>query len=188
MSQTESPDSQPSKPEYLTVNPDGIPQDLRVQDVWLAWKAEWRNGEWSKIPKHGEGGYNVDATDRGNGVGFNTAYETYKNRKFDGVGIILDADDLLVGFDWDDCRDPENPNESVPDLVVAAIEQLDSYTEVSPSKTGFRTLAHGVKPDGRKRNDLPCDPVVGAERPHLEVYDGSGGRYLTITGHCLEEL
>jgi putative DNA primase/helicase len=29
---------------------------------------------------------------------------------------------------------------------------------------------------------------VNDEPPHIEVYDGTGGRYLTVTGHCVEEL
>ena len=183
-------DTPPSKPDALPVTPDGVPTDLQQEDMWLVWEYEWKpdRGEWSKVPKDGSGGgYRINATDRSNGVDFDSAYETYANGSPDGVGIILDENDLLVGFDWDDCRDPEKPHGSVPDAVRESIAELDSYTEVSPSETGYRTLAYGMRPGDDTRADLPCDPVAGGETPHLEVYDGSGGRYLTITGQCVDD-
>jgi len=90
----------------------------------------------------------------------------------------------LVGFDVDDCRDPERPHLSVPSIVLELLETLDTYVEVSPSGTGYRAFALGAKPDGKTREDLPCDPVL-EDTPHLEMYDGSGGRYLTVTGQHL---
>jgi putative DNA primase/helicase len=174
----------PPRPDAVTVDPDGVPETLRELDLWLVWRYEWKDDrdEWAKIPKDGAGGgYRIDATAPDNGVAFDTAVKTYQTGDCDGLGIITDPDEHIVGWDWDDVRDPDQPHESVPNLVTEMIDTLDSYIEVSPSETGYRGFVIGAKPDGPNRADLPCDPVLD-ETPHLEVYDGSGGRYLTVTG------
>ena len=178
----------PQRPEALDVDPGCVPDELADRDHWLVWKYEFKpdRGEWSKVPKDGDGnGYNINATDPENGVPFDTAVKTYRNGEYDGLGFITDADGLLVGFDWDDCRDPEQPHGSVPDVVSDAIDELDTYTELSPSGTGYRQFALGTRPDGKTRADLPCKPVLD-ETPHLEIYDGTGGRYLTVTGQHVD--
>jgi len=180
-------DDRPDRPEPLNVDPSGVPEYLRERPLWLVWKYEWKadREEWSKVPKDGAGGgYNINATDPANGVAFETAAETYQAGDYDGLGIITDADSLLVGFDVDDCRDPDRPHASVPDVVSELVDTLDTYVEVSPSGTGYRAFALGAKPEGPNREDLPCDPVL-EDTPHLEVYDGTGGRYLTVTGQHL---
>jgi putative DNA primase/helicase len=181
-------DERPPRPDAVTVNPDGIPEEPRSRDLWLVWRYEWQDDreEWAKIPKNGKGGgYRIDATDPDNGVAFNTAVETYQTGDCDGLGIITDPDDMLVGWDWDDVRDPDRPYESVPNLVTEMIDTLDSYIEVSPSESGYRGFAFGTKPDGPNRADLPCEPTLD-DTPHVEVYDGSGGRYLTVTGQRVQ--
>src|SRR5262245_40139239 len=59
---------------------------------------------------------------------------------------------------------------------------MDTYTEVSPSATGLRIVAAGRKPDRERSKNGP-----------VEIYDGltkkgkPGGRYLTFTGHVLDD-
>ena len=53
------------------------------------------------------------------------------------------------------------------------IERLDSYTEISPSGTGFHVLIEGELPDGRNR------------RGSIELYDTA--RFFTVTSDFLEE-
>ncbi|AGB39794.1 phage NrS-1 polymerase family protein [Natronococcus occultus] len=178
----------PDRPDALEVNSDGVAGELKARNQWLVWGYEWKEDreEWSKVPKDGSGGgYRIDATDPENGVTFDVAVETYESGNYDGLGYITDGDSLIVGFDWDDCRDPEQPHGSVPDIVGEAIADLDTYTEVSPSGTGYRQFAFGTRPDGGSRKDLPCDPVL-EDTPHLEMYDGTGGRYLTVTGQHVD--
>ena len=176
------------RPEPLEFQPDGVADELVERDQWLVWQYDWlvEREEWSKVPKNGSGGdYRIDATDPENGVAFDVAVETYESGDYDGLGFITDADGLLVGFDWDDCRDPDQPHGSVPDAVHDAIDELETYTELSPSGTGYRQFAFGTRPDGGTRADLPCDPVLD-DVPHVEIYDGTGGRYLTVTGQHVE--
>jgi len=181
-------DERPPRPDAVTVDPDGIPEEPRSRDLWLVWRYEWQDDreEWAKIPKDGKGGgYRIDATDPDNGVAFDTAVETYQTGDCDGLGIITDPDDMLVGWDWDDVRDPDQPHDSIPNLVTEMIDTLDSYIEVSPSEGGYRGFAFGAKPDGPNRADLPCEPILD-DPPHVEVYNGSGGRYLTVTGQHVQ--
>ncbi|POG54425.1 hypothetical protein AUR65_015800 [Haloferax marisrubri] len=79
---------------------------------------------------------------------------------------MFTEDDPIVGVDLDDCRDPETGD--VDDDAQDIIDRLDSYTEVSPSGTGYHVLIKGELPDGRNR------------RGHIELYDTA--RFFTVTG------
>jgi len=70
---------------------------------------------------------------------------------------VFADDDPIVGVDLDDCRDPETGD--VDDAALDIIGRLDSYTEVSPSGTGYHVLITGELPDGRNR------------RGSVELYD-----------------
>ena len=45
-----------TKPNYLTVNPANIPEDLKRFSQWVCWKAQWvkgtngKPGRWAKVP------------------------------------------------------------------------------------------------------------------------------------------
>ncbi|KTG30225.1 phage NrS-1 polymerase family protein, partial [Haloferax profundi] len=56
----------------------------------------------------------------------------------------------------------------VDDDAQDIIDRLDSYTEVSPSGTGYHVLIKGELPNGRNR------------RGHIELYDTA--RFFTVTG------
>ena len=74
-----------------------------------------------------------------------------------------------MGSDLDRCRDPETG--TIEPWAQEIIDEIRSYTEISPSGTGIRILAQGSKPTGRCR------------KGSVEIYDH--GRYLTVTGdHC----
>uniref|UniRef100_UPI00373FCC24 phage NrS-1 polymerase family protein n=1 Tax=Halostagnicola larsenii TaxID=353800 RepID=UPI00373FCC24 len=100
-----------------------------------------------------------------------TALEYADSREADGIGFVFTDDDPIVGVDLDDCRDPETGD--VDDRARDIIERLDSYTEISPSGTGFHVLIEGKLPDGRNR------------RGSIELYDTA--RFFTVTGDSLEE-
>nr|WP_233265125.1 hypothetical protein [Halomarina oriensis] len=77
----------------------------------------------------------------------------------------------MVGVDLDDCRDSDTGELS--ENARAIVEQLDSYTEVSPSGTGVHVIVHGALPEGRNRHG------------DVELYETA--RYFTVTGGCLGE-
>jgi len=84
--------------------------------------------------------------------------------------VFFTDDDPIVGVDLDDCRDPETGD--VDDAAQDIIARLDSYTEVSPSGTGYHVLITGELPDGRNR------------RGSIELYDTA--RFFTVTGNHVE--
>lgn len=76
----------------------------------------------------------------------------------------------IVGIDLDDCRDPATGE--ITDEAKLIVDQLRSYTEISPSGQGLRIFVYAKLPDGRRRKG----PV--------EMYDSE--RFLTVTGHMLD--
>jgi putative DNA primase/helicase len=66
------------------------------------------------------------------------------NPGYDGIGIVLTADDPFTVVDLDNAIDPETG-----ELKPAArqiVERLNSYTEISPSKTGVHVIIEGKPP------------------------------------------
>ncbi|ELZ68542.1 hypothetical protein C457_11076 [Haloferax prahovense DSM 18310] len=84
---------------------------------------------------------------------------------------MFTAEDPIVGIDLDDCRDPDTGD--VDDDAQDIIDRLDSYTEISPSGTGYHVLINGDLPEGRNR------------RGHIELYDTA--RFFTVTGNRVDD-
>ncbi|WP_226007449.1 hypothetical protein [Natrinema salinisoli] len=145
-----------------------VPEMLRTRDQWICWKETKRNGETTKVPIDPQTAGFASTTDEGTWSDFEGALEYVESGStpVDGVGFVFTTSDPLVGVDLDDCRDPDTgrPTEQAKTIVG----QLDSYTEVSPSGTGYHVLVRGELPEGRNR----CG--------HVEMYDHA--RYFTVTG------
>jgi len=152
--------------EPIVDEPEAIPETLRERDQWVCWREEERDGKPTKIPvTPGAGGF-ASATESETWASFETALDYTETEHADGVGFVFTDDDPIVGVDLDDCRDPETGD--VDDAALDIIERLDSYTEVSPSGTGYHVLITGELPDGRNR------------RGSVELYDTA--RFFTVTG------
>lgn len=93
------------------------------------------------------------------------AYVTEKEA-VNGLGFVFSEDDPFVGVDLDHARDPETAEPT--DWADSVIEHLASYTEVSPSSTGYHVLIEGELPPGRNR------------RGSVELYETA--RFFTVTG------
>jgi putative DNA primase/helicase len=146
--------------------PEQIPETLRERDQWVCWREEERDGKPTKIPvTPGAGGF-ASATESETWASFETALDYTETEHADGIGFVFTDDDPIVGVDLDDCRDPETND--VDDAALDIIARLDSYTEVSPSGTGYHVLITGTLPDGRNR------------RGSVELYDTA--RFFTVTG------
>ncbi|QFU84487.1 phage NrS-1 polymerase family protein [Natronorubrum aibiense] len=148
-----------------------LPADLRNRDQWVCWKEELRDGKPTKIPVTPGSGAFASSTDPETWASFETALEYADTGNADGIGFVFTDDDPIVGVDLDDCRDPESGD--VDDTALDIIERLDSYTETSPSGTGFHVLIKGELPDGRNR------------RGSIELYDTA--RFFTVTCDRLED-
>ncbi|WP_363463453.1 hypothetical protein [Halogeometricum borinquense] len=146
--------------------PEQIPETLLERDQWVCWREEERDGKPTKIPvTPGAGGF-ASATESETWASFETALDYTETEHADGIGFVFTDDDPIVGVDLDDCRDPET--DDVDDAALDIIERLDSYTEISPSGTGYHVLITGTLPDGRNR------------RGSIELYDTA--RFFTVTG------
>jgi hypothetical protein len=167
----------PNRPCALPVQFDHIPLELANRPRWVVWRYEFRKGKWTKPPFTPDG-RNASSTDKTTWSSFATVRVAYEAGGWDGVGFIHLPEDNLTGGDADKCRDPQTG--ALTGADAAALLELNTYTEVSPSATGIRAYAFGRKP-GRK-----------AKKGRFELYDGitaadsPGGRYLTLTGHRLE--
>jgi len=156
--------------EPMIDEPEAIPETLRERDQWVCWREENRDGKPTKIPvTPGAGGF-ASATESETWASFEAALEYTETAHADGIGFVFTDDDPIVGVDLDDCRDPET--DDVDDTALDIIARLDSYTEVSPSGTGYHVLVTGTLPDRRNR------------RGSVELYDTA--RFFTVTGDHVE--
>lgn len=76
----------------------------------------------------------------------------------------------VVGVDLDECRNDETG--MVEPWALETIRELNSYTELSPSRTGFHIFARGEL------------PKAGNRKGRMEIY--STGRFFTVTGWHVE--
>ncbi|WP_197052511.1 phage NrS-1 polymerase family protein [Halobellus rufus] len=156
--------------EPMIDEPEAIPETLRERDQWVCWREEERDGKPTKIPVTPGAGRFASATESETWASFEAALDYSETEHADGVGFVFTDDDPIVGIDLDDCRDPETGD--VDDDAQDIIARLDSYTEVSPSGTGYHVLITGTLPDGRNR------------RGSVELYDTA--RFFTVTGDHVE--
>lgn len=144
-----------------------IPTVLRREAQWVCWRTEDRGGEVTKVPIDAQTGVYASVAEPATWTDFATA-QAYARETggIEGVGFVFTADDPVAGVDLDDCRDPETG--AVEEWAIDVLRRLDSYTEWSPSRTGFHVIVQGAVPDGGRRAG------------DLELYDRD--RYFTVTG------
>jgi hypothetical protein len=158
-----------SEPSALPVQFENIQTELKAISHWVLWRYEERSGKWTKPPYQPNGSY-ASSTDRGTWSSYEVVKKAYKNGGFDGVGFVLTDGLGIVRVDLDHCVDE---NGTIIDNLLI-VDAIKSYTEISPSGTGVRIFAKG---------DIPTE---GKKREENEIY--KSGRYLTITGHNLNNL
>lgn len=163
----------PPRPEPLDVQQDGIPPELKRRETWICWRYEFKEdrGEWTKVPADPNTGSHASSTDPDTWAAFDQALTHHESEaNTDGLGFVFAPEDDIVGIDLDHCRDPDTER---PDgWVVDVVKRLDSFTEVSPSGTGYHIFGMGEVPDG------------GNRKGDIEMYDS--GRFFTVTGHRVD--
>ncbi|MDS0476801.1 hypothetical protein [Natrinema sp. 1APR25-10V2] len=144
-----------------------IPAVLKAEAQWVCWRTEDRDGEATKVPIDAQTGVYASVAEPATWADFATAREYA--REVDGIagiGFVFTAADPYAGVDLDACRDLATGE--VEDWAIDVLRRLDSYTERSPSGTGFHVLVQGAVPAG------------GHRAGQLELYDRN--RYFTVTG------
>ena len=164
-----------------SLNPDIIPAELKERAQWVCWRwtevIDQKTGEvkWTKPPFQTNGRHAsstrsetwVTFDEALAGVDWSTSWK--KALPLSGIGFVVTAADPYVGVDLDHCVDLETGQ--LEPWAREIIDQLDSYTEISPSNTGVRCFLKGNL------------PPVGRKRGKFEIYDR--GRYLTVTANHL---
>lgn len=145
---------------------ESLPDALIDREQWVCWRTQQRENKQTKVPIVPGTTQFASTTDPDTWRDFQTAREAVTSTPVDGLGFVFTVDDPIIGVDLDDCRDPDAGEPAA--WASQIITQLDSYTEVSPSGTGYHILITGTLPEGRNRSD------------GLEVYDRS--RFFTVTG------
>ncbi|QKY20745.1 hypothetical protein B4589_010270 [Halolamina sp. CBA1230] len=147
-----------------------VPSTLAERDQWICWREEDREGQDkpTKVPVDPATGSYASATDPDSWTTFEQAREAEDGARVEsnGLGFVFTPEDTLVGVDLDDARDPET--EEAEPWAEDIINRLDSFTEVSPSGTGYHVYIHGILPEG------------GNRKGGVEIYDRS--RFFTVTG------
>ena len=159
-------------PRIVTHHFDNIPNDLTTKNRWLAYCLEPKPnkpGEFTKPPRSVHTGKYCDHTVPASWATFPQGVSYYQQHaEIDGVGFMLTGDDDISGVDFDDCIDDDG---NVAAWAQAHVDELDSYTEISPSGRGLRIFTRGNLPPGKRRSG------------NVEMYDCD--RYLTVTGNHL---
>jgi len=159
------------------VNVENIPDELKDRPQWVNWKEEIRDGEPTKVPYNPHNGYKASCSDPSTWGTINHAVNGIEGNNTDGIGFQFSKNGPYAGVDLDDVVDESG---DVHEEAKGIIEELDSYTEYSPSGTGFHII---VKIDGKEtihtRSQLnSCDGEI-------EIYEKS--RYFTFTGNVYED-
>ena len=140
--------------------------DLRQ---WLCWRLEERDGKPTKVPYDPSTGEKAESTNSKTWTSYEKAVSLCHKHGYDGIGFVFTPEDDLCGVDLDKCLDPQTGE--IEDWAQQIIEELNSYTEISPSGRGVHILVRGELPAGRNR------------KGRFEAYDR--GRYFTVTGKHL---
>jgi hypothetical protein len=94
-----------------------------------------------------------------------------ESSRVDGIGFVFSDEDQILGIDLDHCIDSDG---QIDQWARVIIDEVDSYTEISPSGTGVHIIAKGTLPeDGKNR------------RGDVEIYDSD--RYFTVTGNHIKD-
>lgn len=156
-----------------TVDRASIPAELTAREQWVVWRWEKRKGKWNK-PPYQPSGRPAKSNDATTWVSFETAIEAFESGDFNGVGFVLTADDPYAMADLDHCLD--SASRSVKAWAAEIVDQLSSYTEITPSGEGLRVIVKALLPPGGHKRAMQGGGGV-------ELYDQL--RYMTMSGNHL---
>ncbi|GGC53861.1 hypothetical protein [Haloferax sulfurifontis] len=142
-----------------------LPDDLIERANWVGWRTRTCDGEERPVPCDATGDP-ASVTDASARTTFEEALARVRGGPADGVGYVFTDDDPFVSIELDNCRDTETG--ATEAWAQTLVDRLDSYTEVSPSGTGYRVIVRGTLPPGRTRADA------------LEL--SAGARFCPVTG------
>jgi len=145
-----------------------VPESLKEAPHWMCWK----NEEGRKVPKLAStrGVFYGSSTDTSRHRTFEEAIAALRTGNFDGPARAIMEDEEYVGVDLDHCIED---GEILP-WAQEIINDLDTYTEISPSGTGVKMWL--------RAKDLKRSYEKKAEK-EIEIYPH--GRFFTVTGQSI---
>lgn len=156
---------------------DNIPAILKKRSQWVVWKQVQVPGRMkpTKVPFSARTGAEASSTDADTWSSFEHALAYYRSHPdVAGIGFVFSERDPYCGIDLDECiRDGQISPEA-----QALINDLASYSEISPSGTGVKIIIVGTKPEEAK---CQSRQIKGMSR--IEIYDHA--RFFTITGQTV---
>src|SRR6266481_1074584 len=115
-----------------------VPAFLKTAPNWIRWKLETVNGKPTKVPYRVDG-RKAASTRPEDWADYETAVTGAVINSEQGIGFVVDGG--IIGFDFDNCRDPKTGE--VKPWALDIINALDAYTEITPSQTGLRVWVQG---------------------------------------------
>jgi hypothetical protein len=159
-----------------------IPSELTKIPHWVGWRyvPQPEPKKPKKVPINPRTGSAASSKDPSTWSAFNAAVRHWIDiGDVDGIGFMLgveESTESIVGIDLDYCRDPET--KEVEPRFAEIIEQMRTYTEVSPSGCGFRLFARGRLPAGNR--------VFNIGTCRIELFDSR--HFLTVTGRRIPNM
>jgi putative DNA primase/helicase len=154
--------------ESLEMN---CPQKLKECNQWVAWKFITRDGKQTKVPVNPRTGKMASSADASTWGTFDEAATACgRDTTLAGVGFVFAKGGPFCGVDLDHSVDKET-GKLLP-WAQRIVDQLDSYTEISPSGCGVKIFLMATKP-GTNCKKEPYESGV------FEIYDHS--RFFTVT-------
>ena len=152
-----------------------LPDELKARRQWVVWRAEPRPGKPkpAKAPYQPRTGHRARTDVPATWGTYPQALARFRQGGWHGLGFVFTAGDPYCGIDLDDCRNPKT--QEIAPWARQIVEQINSYTEVSPSGRGLHVLVRATLPDH-----------AGRKQGAVEIYDA--GRYFAVTGQRLAEL
>jgi hypothetical protein len=148
-----------------------VPAELRNLKRWVCWRYEQRGKRRTKVLYDPIKKNKASSTDPDTWWTFEVVLCALEETDlYRGIGCIIAAP--YVAIDLDKVRDATTGD--TEDWAAAIIEEVNSYTELSPSGTGFHIWCKGTLPEGTRR----CG--------RIEMYNEA--RYFTVTGRKLATL
>lgn len=168
----------------MSINRTKIPAVLAERPQWVLWRlVERENDKPTKMPFQSSGRMAKSDTPE-TWTTLEHALDTFDGGGYSGIGYVFSADDPFVGVDLDGCRNPETGE--IAEWAKEIIRKLDTYGEVSPSKTGVKLWVIGTNPLGAtgRKIGVADVPAITDKQPAIEIYDRT--RYFAVTGWRLK--
>ena len=146
---------------------------MKDRKQWVCWRSEvrGRDGKRTKVPYSPRSGSRARSDDPDTWATLAEAEAAADKDDYHGMGFVFTARDPFCGVDLDSCVDPETVETEA--WATEIVEELDSYTEISPSGTGLHVIVRAKLPPGGNRKD------------RVEIYDR--GRFFTVTRRRLPD-